>query len=143
NGLSVASYHIVNNAIHIANTILVYLLVLLTFKTPFMESSPLKQQAAPIAFFSALLFAAHPLETGAVTYVMQRFASLMALFYLLSLVAYIKARLIAQERWKSGSLYIISIVSAILAMKTKENAFTLPFVIALYEFCFFNGNIKK
>src|SRR5208283_1448049 len=46
-----------------------------------------------IAFFSAAIFAVHPLQTEAVTYVFQRLASLVTFFYLLSLVAYIKARL--------------------------------------------------
>src|SRR5208282_3177797 len=41
--------------------------------------------------------------------------------------------------FQSSSLWLIlSFLSAILAMKTKENAFTLPFVITLYEFCFFS-----
>ena len=100
---------------------------------------------AVIAFFSAALFAVHPLQTAAVTYVMQRYASLAAFFYLLSLTAYIKFRLEAPDHHKARrrTMYAISLLSAVLAMKTKENAFTLPFVITLYEFCFFNGGIKK
>jgi tetratricopeptide (TPR) repeat protein len=39
--------------------------------------------------------------------------------------------------------YLASIVSAILAMKTKENAFTLPLSIALYEFTFFEGKVGR
>ncbi len=76
----------------------------------------------------------------------------MTFFYLLSLVFYIKARLMASSETDSGqagmttqgagigsrlTFFLISLVSAVLAMKTKENAFTLPIVIALYEFCFF------
>src|SRR5208283_5926154 len=112
-GLSVTGYHIVNIAIHIANSILVYFLVLLTFRTPYFRDqepgiighqspAPSPPSLVPdpwsltpelVAFFSAAIFAAHPLQTEAVTYVFQRFASLVAFFYLLSLVAYIKARL--------------------------------------------------
>jgi Tfp pilus assembly protein PilF len=186
-GLSVTGYHIVNIAIHIANSILVYLLVLLTFRTPFMKgigrktedekmrSCEVEQQRLErftpshvhnftassnpvwIAFFSAALFAVHPLQTEAVTYVMQRFASLVTFFYLLSLVAYIKSRLMCRDDYPSPTplpqgegargrvssrsrfiFYGISLLSAILAMKTKENAFTLPLIITLYEFCFFS-----
>ena len=43
----------------------------------------------------------------------------------------------------SWILYLCSLLSAILAMKTKEIAFTLPFVIALYEFMFFKEKFKK
>lgn len=147
-GLSVPGYHIGNIAIHIANSLLVYLLVLLTFRTPFMEASSLSKHSRNIAFFSSLLFAAHPIQTAAVTYIMQRFASLAAFFYLLSLTMYIKARLrdVAAKHGRDRSrlfYYGISFLSAVLAMKTKENAFTLPFVIALYEFCFFKDSLKR
>src|SRR5208337_1133029 len=75
-GFSVPGYHIVNIAIHAANAILVYLLVLLTFRTPFFKTvnstftihdSPFTLHALSsdsrslIAFFSAALFAVHPL----------------------------------------------------------------------------------
>jgi tetratricopeptide (TPR) repeat protein len=164
-GFSVTGYHIVNISIHIANSILVYLLVSLTFRTPFMKGMEQRAEGRgqKIAFFSSLLFAVHPLQTEAVTYVFQRFASLAAFFYLLSLTAYIKSRLaLTTERaeesfdikqpkkvfWsaQSSSLcslcslwLVLSFFSAVLAMKTKENAFTLPFIIALYEFCFFSS----
>jgi hypothetical protein len=154
-GFSVVGYHIVNIVVHVANSILVYLLVLLSFRTPFLVNSLLKRQSQYVALFSSALFAVHPLQTEAVTYVMQRFASLVAFFYLLSLVAYIQSRLLggadspsplprkegARGRVSSGArfiFYAISLLSAILAMKTKENAFTLPLIIALYEFCFFS-----
>src|SRR5208337_4870979 len=120
NGLAVTGYHIVNIAIHIANSILVYLLVLLTFRTPFMARSSIKQNSRHIAFFSALIFASHPLQTEAVTYVFQRFASLAAFFYLGSLTAYIKSRL-SEDKRRMLLYYSISFVSAVLAMKTKEN----------------------
>jgi len=41
------------------------------------------------------------------------------------------------------TLYAASLLSAVLAMKTKEMAFTLPIIITLYEFIFFEGKIKK
>jgi hypothetical protein len=151
-GFSVAGYHIVNIAIHIANSILVYLLVLLTFRTPFFawrsHPSPMTYDRQ-IAFFSAALFAVHPLQTDAVTYIYKRFVPLASFFYLFSLTAYIKARLaLTTERiekkttnflqnQKVSPWYILSLLSAILAMKTKEIAFTLPLVVTLYEFCFF------
>ena len=160
-GISVTGYHIVNIAIHIANSILVYFFVLLTFRTPYMRQASgvgRPGHSGSIAFFSAMLFAAHPLQTEAVTYVFQRCASLTAFFYLLSLVFYLKARLALttddlkkprKVSWSSLSSplwfpwLVLSVLSAVLAMKTKENAFTLPFVIALYEFCFFCGSARR
>ncbi len=185
-GLKVSGYHIVNTATHIINALLVYWLVLLTFKTPFFSrirkstqppfNSPLAkgghrgvregQRGILTALFSALLFALHPVQTQAVTYIVQRFTSLATMFYLLTLVMYIQWRFMSQNtehrtclpdrqaclpdrqaqstdkkivNLKSALWYLCSVFSAVLAMKTKEIAFTLPVIIILYEFMFFEG----
>jgi tetratricopeptide (TPR) repeat protein len=145
-GTDVVGYHIVNLAIHIMNALLVYALIILSFRTPVLKGSLLKNHAKPIALFSALLFAGHPIQTQAVTYIAQRFASLATLFFLLSLVAYIWSRIRTvtnPSNYRSLIWYGVSLLSAVLAMKTKEIAFTLPVVIALYEFLFLEGSFKK
>ncbi|MBI4691157.1 MAG: tetratricopeptide repeat protein, partial [Nitrospirae bacterium] len=103
-----------------------------------------------VALFSALIFVSHPIQTQAVTYIVQRFASLATFFYLLSLVMYIKFRIhdsryTIQDKKNHASciMYLASLFSAVLAMKTKEIAFTLPIIITLYEFMFFEGKIKR
>lgn len=157
-GLNVAGYHIINLIIHIINTLLLYRLVLLSFKTPFLAGSSLKEHSGAIALSAALLFAGHPVQTQAVTYIVQRLTSLATMFYLISIVFYVTWRLRTQSlRCKAGktekkhlfswtkihSNYLIALISAVIAMKTKEIAFTLPVVITLYEFMFFQGPIKK
>ncbi len=140
--LDVRGYHIVNFFIHIIVALLVYYLVVVTFRSPFFNTSALRDYSRPIAFYSALLFAVHPVQTQAVTYIVQRFASLATLFYLFSLVMYVRARFSSTSAL-TLTWYFLSLISAVLAMKTKEIAFTLPVVIALYEFMFFEGKIKK
>ena len=163
-GLNVAGYHIVNLAVHIINALLVYWLVLLTLRMPFFRttySEARTLQAVPcglppnwIALFSALLFVSHPVQTQAVTYIWQRVTSLTATFYLFSLLMYIKARSdcskVGSKESETGFLsdlnlifYVLSVLFAIIAMKTKEIAFTLPIIIALYEFMFFEGRLKS
>lgn len=160
-GLNVTGYHIVNLSIHIINAILVYFMIFLTFQTPYLriQNSEFTPYSHIIPLAVALLFVAHPVQTEAVTYVFQRLASLVSMFYLLSLVLYIKGRLTVQKSVVSSQKsegtqdsklkiqssviwYLLSLVSAVLAMKTKENAFTLPLVIMLYEFLFFSGPVK-
>lgn len=141
-GFDVTGYHVVNLCIHILNSWLVYFLVLLAFRTPFLSRSPLAGRAGPVALFAALLFVSHPLQTEAVTYVYQRLASLAAFFFLLSLVAYVSSRL-SPGRARQYALYLASLGSTVLAMKTKENAFTLPVMIMLFEFLFFAGPVKR
>lgn len=149
NGLDVTGYHIFNFIVHIVNALLVYWLVLLTFRTPFfLDRTGGKGAFSPaegrfiIALFSALLFVCHPVQTQAITYITQRFASLATMFYMLTMAAYIKARISETNAARYVS-YIIALGSTVLAMLTKEISFTLPLVIALYEVMFFDGKMKK
>jgi tetratricopeptide (TPR) repeat protein len=143
-GYDAAGYRVVNLIIHVLNAFLVYLFVMLTFRTPFLESSHMRRYRFLIAFFSALLFASHPLQTQAVTYITQRFASLMTLFYLLSVILYAVFRFSLKTfKPKALFLYVLCLVTAFLAMKTKENAFTLPLAVALYEFAFFDERLRR
>ncbi len=142
NGFNVLGYHVVNTTIHLLNALLVYFFVILLFRTPLLKGSGLSTHSRPIALFSSLLFVAHPVQTEAVTYIFQRLASLVTLFYLLSIVTYIKSRL-SEKTSRRYFFYGLSLISAILAMKTKENAFTLPVAIALCEFLFLKGTLKE
>ena len=85
-----------------------------------------------VALGVALLFVVHPLQTQAVTYIVQRLASLMTLFYLGALLAWLQAAvsetLLARLFWLA-----VFVASALLAFFTKQNAFTLPFVLVLIE----------
>jgi protein O-mannosyl-transferase len=171
-GLKPFGYHLLNNLIHIINALLVYYLVTVTFDTPFFRSythnESFRISRYFMAFSSAFVFITHPIQTQAVTYIAQRAASMATLFYLISLLMYIQWRLIINQeaggeekvleiqnrRLKLVApayiLYAISFISAVLAMKTKEIAFTLPVIITLYEFYFFcnpsftmKANVKR
>jgi hypothetical protein len=139
-GLAVAGYHAVNVAIHLANAALLYALVRLTFATPRVRDSALAPLAPACAFLAAALFATHPLQTQAVTYVVQRMTSLATFFYLAAVVSYAAWRL---GRGGRAVGYAAALVCALLAMKTKEIAFTLPFAVGLYEASFFEGPWRR
>jgi protein O-mannosyl-transferase len=142
--LDVWGYHLVNLTIHIVNALLVCWLVLLTMSTPVMRDQPIYRHKRLMAIFASLLFVSHPLATQSVTYIVQRLASLATLFYLLSLVLYVKGRL--GEGDKGARMYFIyggSILSAVLGMLTKEIVFTLPLALVLYEFSFIKTDSWK
>ena len=150
-GLDVTGYHIFNLGVHLINALLVYVLVRLTFRTPWFGDRPEDQRPGSetvIALFAALIFVAHPVQTQAVTYIIQRLASLATFFYLLSLVSYVKARLV-QIRQPKGAVvglvawYLLALSAAFLAMKTKEIAFTLPVMALCYELIFFRGPVVR
>ncbi|MDY6838335.1 MAG: tetratricopeptide repeat protein [Thermodesulfobacteriota bacterium] len=142
-------YHIFNAIVHLINGILVYLLALRIFN----ELSHIKRQNPPdleswampespnlpitlMSLFAALVFVAHPLQTQSVTYIVQRMNSLATMFCLLSLLLYIKGRLLPL-RWKQWVLFTASFLSWGLALGSKEIAATLPVMVFLYEWFFF------
>jgi protein O-mannosyl-transferase len=149
-GLHVTGYHLVNIAIHLAASLFVYRLVSLTFRTPYFlqaRDQGIRNRAGFIALIAALLFVSHPIQTQAVTYLVQRLASLASLLYLISLTCYIRARLTRLEPGSRGfsgaAWFVCALVSAVLAMKTKEISFTLPLTLLLYEALFFTGASRR
>ena len=167
--LDVFGYHLVNLIIHITNGFLVYSLVLLLIRSATwshdidtridrgssspsnkgddlqstLTDSPL-MTASWIAWITALLFAVHPIQTQAVTYIVQRFTSLATLFYLVTIVSYLKWRIAGSTRQKSRFIwYGLALLATAFAMKTKEISFTLPFMILLIEMVFFRPIVKK
>jgi tetratricopeptide (TPR) repeat protein len=139
-GMDVRGYHIANLSVHVLNAFLAYFIVVLTLTL----RGGTANVASPrfTALLAGLLFVSHPIQTQAVTYVVQRFASLATLFFLVSLFAYIKSR-ISERIVPRLSFYALFLVSALLAVKTKENAVSLPIIIMVYEFMFFRERIEK
>jgi len=135
-GFNVFGYHLVNFLIHIASGIFLYWFLLLTFNLP-----SLKEKYAPISYkvalFSSLIFISHPIQTQSVTYIVQRMASMSGMFYLLSLVLYIKGRL--STGGPRGFYFGGMVLSYLLGVFSKENVAILPLFIALYEFYFFQN----
>lgn len=136
---NVFGYHLFNLTIHLSSAILVWWFMLLTFSTPAMQGKKITKHAKLIAFFAGLVFLTHPVQTQAVTYIIQRATSLAALFYLVSLSFYVKSRLLQQQGESpvvSRFFYCGSLIAAAMAMFTKEMTITLPFMVLFYETCF-------
>jgi len=131
-GVESSGYHRLNFFIHFANAVFVYALLFLTLKNKVNAyiNTP---------FFASLMFAVHPIQTQAVTYIAQRAEILSAFFYLLCILLF---RMGFERRhgwiYWSGALF-----SAVLAMGSKEIAVTLPVTILLYDFSFLSdGSLK-
>jgi len=126
--LDVFGYHVVNLVVHLATAGLVYLLTYLL-----AGLTDLRKHSYLIAGAAALLFVSHPVQTQAVTYIVQRIASVAAMFYVLGLVLYIQARKLGGFNW----LYVAAILAVVLGMFSKEIAFTMPIAIIMIEVFFF------
>jgi len=129
--LDVFGYHLTNFFIHLITSYCVWMLM---FKVLQLRATQLsRNDQYLIAFLTALLFVVHPVQTEAITYITQRFASLASLFYLSSLCFYVYGRTQARPK-QQFLLYIFSGIAAVLGMMTKEIVITLPLMILFIEF---------
>jgi len=119
------SYHLVNIVIHSVNTGLVFLVLRRLLA---MAAWP-RGRAMAAAIIGAVVFAIHPLQTEAVSYVAGRSESLMALFLLLAYTAFLYRRH-ESISWLESLLVLILFG---LAVKTKENAVSLAGILVLTD----------
>ena len=108
--LNVSGYHITNVFIHIINGLIAYFLAFTILRlvcnpaqSPQPPTNPpipqfLNSSISVVSFFTALIFVAHPVQTQAVTYIVQRYASMAAMFYMGSVLFYLRARMIQRRQ---------------------------------------------
>jgi tetratricopeptide (TPR) repeat protein len=128
-GLDPAGYHLFNLLAHVIAALLVLALaveVLLRIE-PGLE--PDRRRA--VALVAALLFAVHPIQTMAVTYVVQRMTVLSALFSLAALICWCRARRSSGAR--AAAWYGGAVTTAFLGMSSKENAAVLALLVPALE----------
>lgn len=132
-GLQPWGYHALNLAIHLMAGLALFGLGRRTLMTHAV--SPRLREAATIASFAvALLWILHPLQTAAVTYVIQRAESLMGLFLLLTLYCVARATDPSEGRWRwwcAGA-----VVASALGMASKEVMVVAPLLAAVWIWIF-------
>lgn len=141
-GYDVKGYHLVNILIHIVNGVLVYFLTLILLRRNrkiVAHYRATDETIRLVALLAAALFIAHPVQTQAVTYIVQRMSSMATMFSLSSLLLYLlgRQRDSALQRlafWSAG------LVTWLLALGSKEIAATLPAIIVLVELLFYRDS---
>ena len=130
-------HHLTNNVFHAINTFLVVLLVVKLIKavhdSPFtIRDSRLTSHYSRFALIAAattgLLFGLHPIHVESVAWIAERKDLLCALFYLLSVMAYVKYR-----TYKSYTTYFLSLGFFFLALLSKPMAVSLPVVLLILD----------
>jgi len=116
-GLEPFGHHLTNLLLHIANTLLLFLI--------------LKKMTGSIwpSAFVAAVFALHPLHVESVAWVAERKDVLSGLFWMLTIAAYIRYA----ER-ASVLSYIAVVVSLALGLMAKPMLVTLPFILLLLDY---------
>jgi len=130
-------FHLVNISIHILCFLFVFLFIKELLTLPSVPQR-YKRNSINIALVSSAFWALHPLQTQAVTYIVQRMTSLCTLFFLMSLYFYLRAR-----NSKRLYFYFLSGFSFLFALGSKEISATLPIFIILIEWIFFRTDMKK
>jgi protein O-mannosyl-transferase len=137
-GTGVGSYHAVNLAIHLLAGLTLLGIVGRTLRR--LGPGPWADDAMPIAAAAAILWTVHPLQTEAVTYVVQRAESLMGLFYLLTIYGLIRG---AEEGASRIPWLGAGILACALGMATKEVMVSAPLVAFLYDRSFLAGSFRS
>lgn len=136
-GLDVLGYHLVNLAIHALTALTLYLLVLRLLRLPILAGR-YSERAKTIAFLTVLLWATSPIQVTAVTVIVQRMASLAALFFILSMLCYLIGRA-AADRPRQIVWLGLCVLAGLLSLASKENAAMLPLVLYLLEVLLIRG----
>ncbi len=111
-GFSPAGYHVVNILIHLANTALLWRL--------------LARLSVPGAWFAAAVFAAHPLHTESVAWIMGRKDMLATLFCLASLAVWLR---FVESRRPGHYVGALSLFAAAMLSKSVVVVFPAAFLI--------------
>src|SRR5437899_11918006 len=130
-GMNPVGYHLTNLLLHAANAAVFYLVAcrILGLALPGPAQRGNVGLAASAAF-AALLFAIHPLRVESVAWATERRDVLSGLFYLLTLLVYLRAGE-QGERGRSG--YWASVGLFVCALLSKSMAVSLPVVLLLLD----------
>ena len=117
-GLAPFGYHLVNLLLHTGVVLLLWRLLL--------------RLGVPGAWFAAAVFAVHPLHVESVAWVMGRKDLLATLFYLSSVLAYIRCTEMPRGR-RRGKHYLLAMALFVLGLLSKSIIVTLPVVLLLWH----------
>lgn len=130
-------YHIVNIVLHILCTLLVGAIAESALRSPAVPEY-LRERSIGLAYSLALIFAAHPIQTEAVTYIVQRTELMWSLFFLLTLYCSLRAWHERLAIWSP-----LAGAACLLGVGCKENMVVAPVLVLLYDWAFISQSIRE
>jgi protein O-mannosyl-transferase len=140
-GLDEFGYHLVNFIIHCLTTLFLYLFIFRVLHLPVMKGR-FADRAGSIALLATALWATSPIHVTAVTFIVQRMASMVAMFFVMAMFFYLMGRITA-GMYRKIAWFGLCALSGILALATKENAVMLPVVLYLFDLLIIQGATKE
>jgi tetratricopeptide (TPR) repeat protein len=127
-GTATWGYHAINLAIHLAAALVLFGIVARTLSRGRLAHR-YRHNSKQLALAVAILWCAHPLQTQSVTYIVQRYESLMGFFYLLTLYCFIRA----VDSPRPVAWYARAVASCALGIGAKEVMVTAPLMVLWYD----------
>src|SRR5213083_1664547 len=129
-GMNPVGYHLTNLLLHAANAVVFFFVVRRLLARALPSPSERGHALAVSAGFAALVFAIHPLRVESVAWVTERRDVLSGLFYLLTILLYLRAR----EREERGrAWYWLSVAAFVCALLSKSMVVNLPVVLLILD----------
>ena len=153
-GAGPQGFHAVNLAIHLCAALVLLALVRRTLELPRFASryagASVTDHGAEaavgrgtwIALVVALIWLVHPLQTEAVTYLVQRAESLMGLCLLLTVYCSARAFACADGDRATTRWYAAAVLACATGMGTKETMVVAPAIVLLYDLTFVSGSMR-
>ncbi len=135
-GMDPRGYHFVNLLFHVGNGVLLYTLIIAVLRQAWAGSERINPRRLTVAAaVGALFFAVHPLRVEAVAWATERQEVVCGLFFLLSLLAYV--RMCAAERAAQPRRlwYALSVGCFALSLMSKAAGLTLPVLLLVADNC--------
>ncbi len=140
-GLNVFGYHLVNLAIHYISAIFLFLFIYNTLRLSILRER-YGANAYSIALLSTFLWAVSPIQVLAVSYIVQRMASMAGMFYIMAMYFYLKGRT-SDDLWKGMAFFVLCALSALLSIGCKQNAAMLPVSLFFYDLFLVQGVTRE
>lgn len=136
--LNESYYHLVNISVHLIASIFLFQFIYRLFDLPILKDRFNKDSSYFIALLTTVLWAVNPIQVQAVTYIVQRMASMAGMFYIMSMYFYLLART-SQKSLENITFFLLSISAFALSLGSKENAAMLPFSLIILEIFLLEG----
>jgi len=139
------SYHVFNITFHLLVVFLVYRLGQLIVSHISQKNSSLANASNRIPLLAALIFAVHPLNTQAVTYISSRSSIMATMFYLVAIILFFEG-LYKKENSEKKTNYIFfvgAVISFGIGFLCKLIVISLPAMLFAFHYYFIsNQNLK-
>src|SRR6059036_728740 len=129
-GMNPVGYHLTNLLLHAANAVVFFFVVRRLLARALPSPSEHGYALEVSAGVAALVFAIHPLRVESVAWATERRDVLSGLFYLLTILLYLRAR----EREERGrGWYWLSVAAFVCALLSKSMVVNLPVVLLILD----------